>query len=403
MDVFKPDRIDQLPIGTVVQSALNLERITNGKYVQMAGQDLNRSQYPEISPYFPAGVFTSTARTLNATPYGSTDPSIVTTSSYFVATGSQGTDCAQKSSDGITWTLLTSYFPASSIISSMVVRSDNSIVCAHRTVGAQPTIINSTMTGSIYTTGIGTPDETSTSYRSVAYSPQLGRTVLIGNTSSSKIWTLEDGATAWVGRSVTATTRNSVVWTGSRFIVFTSTSGYLQTSNDGITWADVYINSVGASGNVCATDGNGTIVTLLAGKYFNVSKDHGYTWRRALLPAEILDTNGLTNTAYSWNGPITFANGKFFVTSASNQPCVAISNDGLTWVMEPVGTRGMSYLSQGSAVFAYKSGVYCGIRAGVANAITATEDMSKFRVPGSLRDISNEMPAVYQEYMKVRM
>lgn len=220
---------------------------------------------------------------------------------------------------------------------------------------------------------------------------------------------MNDGATAWNACSGGSTAdRKCVVWTGQKFIVFlaTATQNLYQVSTDGATFADAYLPEFVSALYSAISDGNGTVVASVKlnidgtggiGMCFLVSKDHGATWR------QIMPGVGMTNIAPTGTG--SFINGKFvFPAYGTNQ--TFISSDGIGWQLEPIGMRGIAVNSVTTTVFAYKAGTYCGIGTATA-ALTATEDMSKFRI-NSLLPISQSIvgfvpPSEFMNtYIKVR-
>ena len=239
-----------------------------------------------------------------------------------------------------------------------------------------------------------------------------GRTVLCVNGSlatASGLFYMNDGATAWNACSGGSTAdRKCIVWTGQKFIVFlaTATNNLYQSSSDGITFADAYLPEFVSAFYFAASDGNGTVVasvklnidgTAGVGMCFLVSKDHGATWR------QIIPGVGMTNIATTGTG--SFINGKFmFPASGTNQ--TFISSDGIGWQLEPIGMRGVAVNTITTNVFAYKAGTYCGIGTSTV-ALTATEDMSKFRINSLLPIIQSAAgyvppSAFMNSYIKVR-
>jgi hypothetical protein len=384
---------DAMPIGSVLQSPINLEKVTDGKWIALDGRDMNRSDAPELAPHFPAGVFTSTARTLARAPAAA----VITVGTHtggtaFVAGGLAGVQPLQASDDGVSWVDPSSTWAASTQWNSVIWANNRLVMAGSGGDAATPyvsvigaaisaaTLIGKGGGNTVATTG-GT---TTTLTQGLAYSPTLGRTVLIPNGAGTTIYTLDDGATAWTSRShTTSRTKAGVVWTGSKYVVpCTDNYSYVLSSSDGITWAETALqhplSSVGSVDCAFASDGNGTVVIANyagASAWFVVSKDHGSTWRKVVLPmtANMLSATGLLGVP---GGNVRYVNDKFIYSYDSFTP--HFSTDGLSWIpMNPNRGAGGVYFR----AWAFKSGVYCSITPTGTAANTYTEDLSKFCLP----------------------
>lgn len=393
---------ESLPVGTVLQSPINLERITDGKFIAMDGRDCLRSQYPQIAEYFPGGVFTGTARNLNSSPAAA---SIATNDDYFVALGAGGTaNHLQYSSSGVTWAPVT-IAAAPNTILCCVIRAGARMIAAGTAAGSGADAYS---TDGLSWAQIPYPGSGGAGSNCLAYSPQLGRTVRVPAPAGTTIHTLEDGATTWVSRShTTSRTKKAVVWTGQRFIVFTSDDfNTILISTDGITWVEQVVSQPlainTAAPNPAASNGNGVIVVFpLPGIANNaiVSHDHGVTWSKVMVP-QSARVSMITGVATYVNYNVFFLNGKF-ITVANGDYLSLISVDGKGWQEEPI-TMGRGPFLPVTAL-AYKSGVYCGLRAVSTTAGTWTEDMSKFRMFDTAPPHEADTCALHMEYMKVRM
>ena len=384
---------DTRSVGEVVQSAINLETITNGQWIALDGRDCIRSQYPELSPYFPAGVFTSTARTLSQVP---NVPVSCADSTNFYAVGlaSSGNGNFQASADGITWTSGSSIgFGSTYTISSMIIAGSRIVAAGAGFVAAVANINQAaaTVVGTGAWTTAASGGGVTTLTQGLAYGSTAnagaGRTVMcIGGAlaTASGLLYMNDGATSWTSASGGSTQdRTMVINTGQRFLAFSNSPTVYQSSNDGATWADNVLPFRAASASVvsAASDGAGTVVLYLIIQDesvnshfvgFLVSKDHGVTWGRVVPGFGALNTGG--NGSY-----LNFINGKFFLNTVDGGG-VLVSVDGKSWQYEPIAYRASGTSALAIATYAYKNGVYCGIRATTTSALTATEDMSKFRL-----------------------
>ena len=398
---------DTAPIGTVIQSPINLETVTNGKYIALDGRDCIRSQFPEIQSMFPAGVFTSTARTLAKAPSAA---SICSNGTYFVASGdTSGAGYGiQHSTDGASWTFKDTAIGAANSVNSLIYAGSRFILAAG-TAGQPGVAADPTGVWTITTGGTTTTLTQGLAYGSTA-NAGAGRTVLCKDgalATASGLFYMNDGATAWNACSGGSTrTRLGVCWTGQKFITLCSDAdSQIQTSTDGATWADGTIpQPLGGSfyPNKIVSDGNGTVVISVyngaAAVWFVVSKDHGSTWRNINAPAEaqISFRTGLTGV-YSYS--LAYLNGKFFGMNAGLGYSI-ISADGISWQVEPFEMgRGATCKS---GAMAYKAGTYCGIDSGTTAAGTFTEDMSKFRLAQSRGMQTVGTNSLHNEYIKVR-
>jgi len=384
--------IDPMPLGFVVTSPVNLETLTKnnppgkGKWWALDGSNRNRSDCDAaFAAMFPIGVTTTTARTLAAAPVAS---GIIADSSGFCAIAAAGTSPLQTSSTGASWSYTGSAFAASTSPQQIIAAGARYIMCGtagdfgNETMQSTATAVN-LADKAVWTsnTGIGYPQD-----KRVAYSPQLALSVaILYNYSVNAAFSMADATTAWTTRSPATATRLGVVWTGKRFIVTTTTVGLIQTSTDGTTWSDVYHPNLGNNASAqIASDGAGTVVITYNNTsvdWLHVSKDHGTTWGRALVPPET-NVSLLSGAAViSTPNRVEFVNNKFVVTTNNTSYAPIFSADGKSWFIEPIAARGIPSITFNS--LAFKAGVYCGLTSAATAAFTATENTSMFRLPGS--------------------
>jgi len=403
---------EDLPIGWTVQSPVNLEALTannpkgKGRWMAMDGRDVNRSDVDaDFAAQFASGVFTSTARTLNATPHLST---IATDATNFLCPGAAGTSALQASPDGITWS--TSATWGASTNAKSIIKAGTRFVMAgsagdlsapyvsaiDQTAADQVAKANWTATTNGVTTAI---------QRGLAYSPQLAMTLLVTGASGTGARTLADAATAWTSITMTTMTPIGCCWTGAKFMVVNAAnSNLINTSTDGVTWTAQYLPIYWSTGTSSvysvASDGAGTVVLLMGSNihYVIVSKNHGATWRVVTLPIGV-DSSGTAEAQVNW------VNGRFVLSRMnsiiSSSFATLHSSTGLSWSEEPPRLRGLG-LTQFSSTFGFKSGVWISIHTSTA-ALTATEDMSRFKLPTSVRRVSTNVAVgdQYQAYVKV--
>lgn len=413
---------DVLPIGSVIATPFNLEAATLGKWMSMDWRAADRSTVdPAFASQFPIGTFTSTARTLGGIPNA---PTIAADTTNFLCPLPAGTAPLQASTNGTTWVSDANTWTAGTDPRCIIVAGTRYIMSGSAGDLAVPYV---STTNQAAATQVGKSAWTVTTVagasllkQGLAYSSTLALTVQASDALGTAIFTLADGATAWVSRTKTNTAPACVCWTGSKFLVFTTLAygGMVQTSTDGTTWNDTYPSFPLTSVGSCASDGNGTVVvngSVAAGAgnvatgMFAVSHDHGVTWRSVSYPMGA-GSYYLTNSA--GNSYVQYVNGRFIVVVYGTKSTHAfMSINGDAWVMEPMFISGVPNTTlAGPPVVAYKSGVYLALGAFNTNAATSTEDPSKFRMAPSWRSGSTNasntdygQPFDGQKYIKVRM
>ena len=347
--------LDQQPLGAIVQSAINLELVNlnaNGlpRWMQLNGGDsLVSILDPSLQRIWPNGVFTATARTLNAIPVVAT---IAADSTNFLAPGAAGTSPLQASPDAITWSTSATWAaatsPASIIVSGtryVMAGSGGDLTAPYvsttgQTAANQVNKSNWTVTTGGFTTSLK---------QGLAYSPSLGLTVGVTGSADTSFFTLADGATAWTTRTGTSATKKGICWDGQYFIAITSTAGMIQRSSDGTNWSDVYTGNFGDSYNSIASDGNGTTVVTSSAYSWQgsviISKDGSATWQKIVLPVEV--AVGLQGSIYDiGQGSVQYINGKFIFggdNPTNNLHSALISKTGDFWIYEQLGKRGIPY------------------------------------------------------------
>lgn len=408
--------LDTLPVGTVLDSDIDLETMTGGRWLMLDGRDVLRGQYPEIAPYYPVGTFTSTARTLNAIPVAATGAADGTN---YLLPGAAGTSPLQASADGASWSTSATWAASTSPVCIILAGSrfvmagsggDLTVpyVSTANTYSAANQVAKSNWSA---TTVAGT----STNRECLAYSPQLGMTAMFPDGAGTTVHTLADGSTTWVARTVTSATKRSIVWTGQRFLITTPTiATAFQYSTNGTSWSDLTTPVFGFIINSMASDGNGTVIAvdgsnLLSGMLL-VSKDHGATWRHINLPRHYQMGNvyptGSTDTV-DINGYLSYCNGRFFLSPpAAVRANTLVSVDGLHWQVDPIGFRG-ALTGTRNGITTHKAGVYLTINTSSASSYnyTSVENNAYFRLPvggrGNNGTVQNMQP-YFNLYMKVK-
>lgn len=403
---------ESLPLGATIATPFDLETYTKfnppgqGRWMLLDGRDLNRATVDyDFSRSFPAGVSTSTSRTLNANPNTNT---IVADGTNFLAPGTAGTSALQASADASSWSTSATW-GASTDPTCIIVAGTRYIMSGTAGDLSAPYVSNTGQTAANQVAKSNwtatTSGATSALVKALAYSPSLGKTVLCPSGAGTTFYYLADGATAWTNNAAsTSANKGAVVWTGRYFLSFTLSSNLIQRNPTGSgVWVDSYLpfSRVLGSFVTAASDGAGTVVAFSNSSPVNlgfgstgtviVSKDDGDSWRIVSLPQEF---STLTNACQ-----ISYANGKFIISNTVTLNFV-FSVDGLNWQVEPLGVRGIAPTN--AAVVAYKSGVYAGLITGSTSAFSSTEDTSKFRLPGVFAASIGSM-AFTQQYIKVTL
>lgn len=339
------------PIGTIKMGI----GLPADKWIPCDGRSVSRAAWPRLSPTFPTGTFTGTARTLVETV---PNQSVTASPTYFVATGSSaGTNSLQYSTDGATWVKTgVSHAPGypSGVLwaGSRFIATFGGAVRPHVTTGDNP--------GSTWIATTGGPDSYSATGYGMAYSPTLGRTVAINATEA---FTLDDGATAWTKRSTTELTNaSSVCWTGIRFLIAKSTGANLFSSADGITWSSTSFAMMTLSTHL-VSNGAGIVVAPYSAGRAQVSTDHGATWMVVPLPG----------AAFTANITLSCSGGMFFVSGTGLG--FFVSQDGLNWQQETTPMQLATYskfAKKGSAIVQISS---------TTTAYSFTESSTDFRAP----------------------
>jgi hypothetical protein len=384
-------------LGTCQQFAIPPTDI-NVNWLALSGQDVARSTYPKLSPSYPIGSMSAVANTtLSNVPtgnYGATNGTIL------VIPGAAGTSAIQTSADGgATWTSRTT--PSVTVIS--IVWTGFRFIAA--TTSGAPIY---SATGTTWSATTGGPSTLGLGQQPLAYSSSLGMTVCVGfNAGTTNIYTLLDGATAWVTRTCPLFNALGICWTGSKFIASPNSGGgagraSLLSSANGITWVvtliGTYVGSGVTSGLPIISNGSGTVVmpnssATIPSVY--VSTNHGVNWQVVRLPNSI--GAGFSGSAAVKSG--NYINGKFFISALdyeSNESFI-MSTDGFNWTADPVGTtRGAGtieidgVLFVGTTYFAWNSS---------GSNLVATESSTTFYLPADTNPTFSTGSS-YQTYIR---
>lgn len=298
------------PIGTI-KMGINLPA---DKWIPCDGRSVSRAAWPRLSPSFPVGTLTGTART----QIYSSNRQVAASPTYFVASTGSSPQSMQYSTDGATWGTTSLVTPNDTV--TRVIWAGSRFVALM--TSNQPVVTTSDNPNSTWTnttSGLATVAATTCG---LAYSPTLGLTV---THSAEAVYTLADGATAWVSRGgVAPAGANGVVWTGTRFIIpGGSGSGLMAVSTDGITWANKRIPGMtfptGVQ-SILASNGSGVVVLSQSNAAPKVSTDHGATWRDAVIPGWRIS-----------NASVHYSGDRFLFSSIGG---LAMSLDGVTFAVE---------------------------------------------------------------------
>ncbi len=410
-DLNKIKVFDFREIGEMVQSPTNLEIDgDNGKWIRWDGRVLPRSKFSSefLRKYQTPGQFTFTTRTTVTAP---SVASIGADATYFVIGGtSSATTQLQTSVDGNSWSNAAGTGTVVSNI-AMIYTGTNWVIASSGTTkayySANPT--------STFTIGGSGAVAVASDANCFAYSPSLGRLLHVPNTAGTSVYTSDDNGATWTTRTTASSkTKSQAVWTGTTFAVTCNDTLTLQTSADGITWADfsmpVAYTGTDAALSKIASNGSGTVVTLSSadngvgvGTQYSylVSKDNCATW--SIIPIPISQDTQST-TGFGKADMIVCANNVFFsgwsVTTITG--FTFGSKDGISW-----STMGNQGNITNVRNITYKSGLYACVGVTTTSS-TMTEDVSKVVIGRTQRPTgTNATPTTggnmgQQEYIKVR-
>ena len=391
-------------VGEIVESAIDLEKQTNGKWLLCDGRVLNKSDYPEFaSKLGTPNILTITSRTLAG---AQTIQALAASDTHFVASRiASATTQLQTSTDGITWDDRVG--SASAIAINAIVWTGTRWVITSATA-ATGQVWHNTDPTTAFTQGTGLGAYRHNYVNGLAYSSTLNRLVT-SNSDNNDVETSDDHGVTWTLRALSGNFLHQIVWSGSAFVALTGARSVAR-SDDGITWVEPVIpyilNATNSDTNsLIATNGTGTIVAILsdaninfaANAAFLVSTDHGLTWR-VMYPPPMTG-----NVAAATIRNITCANGIFFADYGTTHTPSLGSTDGINWrVLDETSSSSTAYTR-----WAYKSGVYFALRSDASTtAASAAEATSSFRAPLTRRakytsvGISGNLG--WNEYVKVK-
>jgi hypothetical protein len=384
--------IDTLPLGSVVYAALDLEHLTNHQWIPLLGCSHKRAEIdPRVWKNFPVFKHTVTTRTLAVSPGnfgGAASPT------YFVVAATAGATGIQYSTDGTTWSQTSVSTPASHAARTIIWTGTRFVSfgtssCA--TSGDNPNSTWTSLTGGASNTN---------AYNIAAYSPTLGRCVFLNPSSSTTaLYTLDDGSTTLTLRTAPTGTRYAVVWTGERFVTNDSTNIFCVSTN-GIDWSAEAKNDVvfAAAGNRylqfdMASDGRGTIVAVTGAGRFCVSKDHGRSW--ALLHPTLSGGASIAISRVVYDGE------RFFALNTALRNNAYVSYDGSAWA--PFAPHALANNANNNFANVLKKGsTFVGIHAGTTSAFSWTEDRTTIITQPSQQLAPTSAAPFWNQYMKVR-
>lgn len=305
-----------VPVGSVVQGPNILDQTC----VELDGRTLLRADYELLSQQYPIGKFTGTIRTLAiALP----QPIIAASPTYFVAPATAGSaNSLQISTDGISYAATaTPAFTASALIWAR-----NRFV-ALSSAANQPIVTTGDAPNGTWTSTTSGPVSVATgsSMCRLSDSPTLGRVLAVPSGSGTTVYTLDDGATAWVSRTIPgAAVRQGGCWTGNRYLVVGASASTVEASADATTgsWSTIALpETITAANANIASNGAGVVVISGSAAGLLVSYDHGSTW--AVVNITGVPPSDLWRVQYSGD--------RFFLPTLRG---LAMSLDGRAWFLE---------------------------------------------------------------------
>lgn len=212
-----------------------------------------------------------------AMPSSSNWVAITHNGNVFCAVSITSGTIAATSTDGVTWTLRT--LPATAQWTDVCTAGSATLV-AIAGIGSSNQAAYSTNNGASWTSATL---PSSHDWEAVAYN---GTVVCAVASNTNVAATSADNGATWTGRTMAATKHwTYMAWDGTVFAAVTYDNAQVDTSPDGITWANHTIPYTGVGGITAAA---GLLVvtnvtTPTTGSAY--STDHGVTWTTATLPA----------------------------------------------------------------------------------------------------------------------
>lgn len=343
------------PLGSIVQG----HGLDAALYEPLDGRTITRTARARLSTLFPVGKHTGTVRTMAGNV--GTPPVAVSTADHFVASNAgSSANAIQYSTDGATWTATAT--PTATVVG--ILATANRLIALSSTASQPIATANLTPSGAWSATTSGPSSVSASNHISrMSYSPSLGRVMAVSSTR----FTLDDGATAWVGRTSTSGMGGPVgtAWSGTRYVNIAAGSALCELSTDGINYtAGALAEATSASQGNIASDGNGTLVVSGCPSGLQVSYDHGATWFiRQIMGVPASDT---------WR--VQRIGDRFVVPTAQG---LVFSLDAKSWYLEPTTVQAFA-----TAVGVAKKGsVTVQVQAASTIAYSFTESATEFLLP----------------------
>ena len=229
---------------------------------------------------------------------------VIFANSIFVAVGASG--AVYSSPDGITWTLQS----AGSSNFNRVIYANSLFVL----VGSNSTI---------YTSSNGTTWTLATSgalSASALNDVAWNGSVFCAVGDNGTIGTSPDGTTWTVRTAPAANALTSISWSGSQFVVTSTTNSDIFVSTNGFTWKSVPTRF----------SGNFLYSTYLGGRFLAIGSNkiatstNGTTWTPA-------SNTQFTSLGQSTTNNVAFTNSRFFLLGTGTSTNMATSTNGITW------------------------------------------------------------------------
>lgn len=350
------------PIGGIVPGP----NIIDDTYLEVDGRTLLRATYQRLSDQFPIGKLTGTIRTL---AIASPQPVVAASPTYFVAPAtSGGTAALQISTDGVTYAAT----PTPAFTASALLWAGNRFV-GLSSAANQPIVTTGDAPNGTWTSTTGGPASVTggNSMCRLCYAPNQGptpgRILAVPPTSGTTLFTLDDGATAWVSRAIPGTAvRQGGCWTGARFLVVGASASAIEASPDATagSWTTIALpeNITAANANI-ASNGAGVVVISGCAVGLLVSYDHGATWA-------VVNITGVPPSDLS---RVQYAGDRFFLPTAQG---LAMSLDGKHWFLETTNVQAGIV----AAAIAKKGTMITEVTASIT-AHTFAESLTEFAIP----------------------
>lgn len=318
--------------GKPVGSTENGFGLLSPKYLPMGSKRLLRTSYPNLQLKFPIGSLTGWARVLATAPLV---PLISKMGASLIASGASGTAALQTSANnGVSWSSVTT---ASFAVSALVGTAQGVGERAYALSSAAAQGIR--LSGGVVSNLIGGPTSvvTGTSMSRLIHASNLassgnGIIIALPSASGNQLYYVDSGQISMSVLTLSETAvKQAMAWTGQKLLIIKAGTADMHTSE--LTTTGSISIAIGNQINVTlpeaissgqgniASDQNGTVVITGVASGILLSKNHGGSFDRVLVPGVV--------PSDTWR--VQYSDGYFMIETAQG---IIISNDGENWFLD---------------------------------------------------------------------